>query len=179
LMGKAKEKITGFLNAFRRRQQAAGHNYYLTLGMFLFLTSALVFCSLYISHLHQVNTDLEQRKARLKTEIDTLHDAKDYEIRKMNITKYAPLDPMAVRGWDFSGNRTITASGETVEPGETAAAGPEVPFGTRIYVEGKGWYTVKDRGGAIGADEIDLAVDSKDVSQEFGIQERLVIMERP
>ncbi len=131
------------------------------------------------SNLREAKSELEHENALLKKELSTLEMAEDYEIRRMNVTKYAPLDSAARVGWDYSGDREITASGEEVVPGKTAAAGPNIPFGTEIYVEGKGWYTVKDRGGRIGANEIDLATESKETSQEWGIQERLVIFDTP
>lgn len=152
----------------------------------MLLASVLVFASLYISYLHQANIALhqanialKQRKAQLEAELAALEDAEGYEVRKMNITKYAPLDPDAVEGWDYAGDPKITASGKKVVPGRSAAAGPNIPFGTRIYVEGEGWYTVKDRGGRIGVGDIDLAVDTKDESQAWGVQQRLVIIEKP
>ena len=131
----------------------------------------------YIFQLYEAKSQLEQRKAQLRAELSTLEDAEKYEVRKMSVTKYAPLDEAAIEGWDYEGDRHITASGDEVVPGKTAAAGPNISFGTRIYVEGKGWYTVKDRGGGIGVGDIDLATESKERSQEWGIQEKLVIIE--
>ena len=150
--------------------------------------SAFLFAFFYIFHLQQLHTeleehnarviaDLEYRNAQLKTELATLKDAQQYEARKMNITKYAPLDPDAVEGWDYAGDPEITASGRVVVPEQTAAAGPNIPFGTRIYVEGKGWYVVKDRGGRIGPGDIDLAVETKEESTAWGVRQRLVIIE--
>lgn len=49
----------------------------------------------------------------------------------------------------------ITASGEYVRPG-TCAAGPSVPFGTQLYIEGYGYATVTDRGGAIRDGMLDV-----------------------
>ena len=153
------------------------------LVLFVSLVSTVIAYNNHISNINQAYnqtiSELEHEKYLLKKELSTFEDAEDYEIRKMNVTKYAPLDSAAIAGWDFSGDREITASGEIVVPGETAAAGPNVPFGAEIYVEGKGWYTVNDRGGRIGPDNIDLATESKDVSQEWGIQERIVIIDKP
>lgn len=151
---------------------------------------ALVAALLHISSLRQEKTELAARKTRmvaelehhnaqLQAELATFKAAEEYELREMNITKYAPLDDAAVAGWDYAGDPEITASGETVIPGRTAAAGPNIPFGTRIYVEGMGWYTVKDRGGLIGPDDIDLATESKEDSLAWGVQQRLVIIEKP
>ena len=102
-----------------------------------------------------------------------------YQVQLMNITMYAPLGAGAVGGHDFSGDPSQSYSGEKVIPGKTAAAGPNVPLGTEIYVEGLGWRRVNDRGGAIGPNDIDLAVASREEAIGFGQQQRLVILKLP
>ncbi len=190
-----KDKIIDGLQEAKEWLSIAENKNTVFILIFMFLVLVLVFSSFYIYHLHQINIALEKRKDELKsqfeaeieTEIeeqlsaffDSLTTDEEYEVRKMNITKYAPLDPEAVDGWDYMGVPEITASGKEVIPGKTAAAGPNIPFGTRIYVEGKGWYTVNDRGGKIGTDDIDLAADSKEETRAWGVQERLVIIEKP
>lgn len=52
----------------------------------------------------------------------------------------------------------ITASGAKATVGRTIAMSKNFPFGTRIYIEGYGIYTVEDRG--VGAGVIDVAADS-------------------
>ena len=180
-----KGKIINVLLDYKRWQGIARNKYIASIVKYLLLASVFVIVSLYVSYLHetnialeQANTALQQSNVQLEAELATLQDAEDYEVRVMNITKYAPLDPDAVEGWDYAGDPEVTASGKEVVPGGSAAAGPNIPFGTRIYVEGKGWYTVKDRGGGIGVDDIDLAVDSKEESQAWGVQQRLVIIEK-
>lgn len=106
-------------------------------------------------------------------------DSEQYQVQLMNITMYAPLSTGAIGGYDFSGDPSRTYSGEKVVPGETAAAGPNIPLGTRIYVEGLGWRRVNDRGGAIGPNDIDLAVATKEEAIAFGQQQRLVILKLP
>ncbi len=56
----------------------------------------------------------------------------------------------------------LTASMTPVVPGVTAACGPGIPFGTRVFIEDVGWRTCQDRGGAIDNDEIDVAVEPGD-----------------
>ncbi len=106
-------------------------------------------------------------------------ESEQYEVQLMNITKYAPLSPDAIEGWDFSGDPSLTASEEELVPGETVAAGPNIPFGAKIYIEGFGWRTVNDRGRLIGPNDIDLAVETKKEAIEFGKQKRLVIIKTP
>ncbi len=125
--------------------------------------------------------DVQLKKARQDAlearELDL--ESQQYQVQMMNITMYAPLSAGAVGGFDFSGDPSLSASGEKVVPGKTAAAGPNIPFGTRIYVEGLGWRTVNDRGSAIGPNDIDLAVETKEEAIKFGQQRRLVIIQKP
>ncbi len=125
--------------------------------------------------------DVQLKKARQELlearELDL--ESEQYQVQVMNVTMYAPLSAGAVSGFDFSGDPSLSASGEKVVPGQTAAAGPNIPFGTRIYVEGLGWRTVNDRGSAIGPNDIDLAVETKEEAIRFGRQRRLVIIQKP
>jgi hypothetical protein len=52
----------------------------------------------------------------------------------------------------------LTAFMTPILYGETAACGPSIPYGTRVYIEGVGWRTCQDRGGSIDDDEVDVAV---------------------
>lgn len=101
------------------------------------------------------------------------------DIQTMNITKYAPLAETAVEGMCYSGNPNITASGQRVEIGKTAAAGPDVEFGTKIIVPGKGTYEVQDRGGAIGNKDLDLTTETTSRAFGFGVREKEVIIIKP
>ena len=114
---------------------------------------------------------LDARKMERQSEL--------YQVQLMNITMYAPLGAGAIGGHDYSGDPSLSYSGEEVVPGETAAAGPNIPMGTRIYVEGLGWRRVNDRGGAIGPNDIDLAVATREEAVKFGQQQRLVIIKLP
>lgn len=143
--------------------------------LMLMVTVAALFALMnifYTGQLHQAKREaLDARKMARESE--------RYQVQLMNITMYAPLSAGAIGGYDFSGDPSLTYSGEKVVPGETAAAGPNIPLGTRIYVEGLGWRRVNDRGGAIGPNDIDLAVATKEEAIEFGQQQRLVILKFP
>lgn len=57
----------------------------------------------------------------------------------------------------------VTASGKQATYGRTIAADKSrFPFGTKLYIEGLGIFTVEDRGGAIKNNKIDVAVPSHD-----------------
>ena len=65
-----------------------------------------------------------------------------------------------------------TASGVLPEEGRTVAADWDVlPAGTEIYIDGFGWRTVEDTGGAIRGNTIDIFFESHEEAAEFGIQE--------
>ena len=65
-----------------------------------------------------------------------------------------------------------TASGVIPEEGRTVAADWDVlPAGTEIYIDGFGWRTVEDTGGAIRGNTIDIFFESHEEAAEFGIQE--------
>ena len=67
----------------------------------------------------------------------------------------------------------ITASGELIHEG-VVAADPSIPFGTRLYIEGIGFVVVKDRGGAIKGDILDLYIPDPEEAKKFGRQKRKV-----
>jgi len=70
-----------------------------------------------------------------------------------HITTYWP----AAGGINGSGDYTVTASGREVEEGVTAACGPGIAFGTKVYVGWfDSWFTCWDRGSAIEDGEVDV-----------------------
>jgi len=71
-----------------------------------------------------------------------------------HVTEYAPL----MGGINCQEPCELTASMTPVLYGTTAACGPGIPFGTRVFVDQVGWRTCLDRGGAIEDDEVDVAV---------------------
>lgn len=156
----------------------------MSLKQLLLLTSVLLLLTLGASsnlraQIQEAEREVQEANQELVDARKLELESEQYETQLMKITMYAPLSPGAVQGWDYSGDPSLTASGEKLVPGETAAAGPNIPFGTRIYVEELGWFTVQDRGSAIGPNDIDLAVSTKEESIEFGQQQRLVIFHVP
>ena len=76
----------------------------------------------------------------------------------MNVSMYTPYD---------EGVGELTASGKRVRKGHVAM-GWKYPFGTRIYIEGLGEFTVEDRGGTITNNHVDVYTDSYDEAIQFG-----------
>ncbi len=113
---------------------------------------------------------LEEEGIKVNIEIeDIFPDAKE---TSMVVTAYAPLDPAAVEGMCYSGDPTVTASGEAPVPGETVAAA--LPFGTVLWIEGIGLRRVNDRG--VGPGRIDVVTETRKQAIEIGRSRRRVII---
>lgn len=64
----------------------------------------------------------------------------------------------------------ITATGTKVTAGRTVAIDPKViPYGAKIYIEGYGWRTAEDCGGAVKGKQIDIAVDTHSNALSMGV----------
>jgi 3D (Asp-Asp-Asp) domain-containing protein len=62
----------------------------------------------------------------------------------------------------------ITASGEPVVEGKTAACPPSMAFGTRIHIEGVGERVCFDRGSAITEGKLDIYMTKVSDARAFG-----------
>lgn len=126
-----------------------------------------------LQEIHQLTTTY-QDLAREAQEMATILS---WESTTMEATHYAPLDPNAVEGVCYQDDPAITASGQRVEVGVTAAAEPGIPFGTRLYIPGYGFRIVQDRGRAITHGRLDIAVDSRKEAFRLGRRQVQVYME--
>ena len=114
------------------------------------------------------NKELQEQVQELQEWIDV------WEIDEAGLSKYAPLHPDAIEGFCYAGDPNITASGAQVEIGRTIAAGPSVPFGTMVLVEGYGIFEVADRGGLIHDGRLDMAIESHSEAYGYGIRPKKV-----
>lgn len=65
----------------------------------------------------------------------------------------------------------ITSSGEKAKVGETIAVDPGViPIGTKVYIDGIGYRTAQDTGGAIKGNKIDILFETHQEALDFGRQ---------
>lgn len=88
---------------------------------------------------------------------------KDIYAGEFEITYYCPCT-------DCCGKTDgITASGTLAQEGITVAADWDIlPLGSKIYIEGIGYRTVEDKGGAIVGQSLDVFVNSHTEALELG-----------
>ena len=75
---------------------------------------------------------------------------------------------------DEPGCTGYTATGRRLERGMVAVDPDVIPLGSQLYIEGYGYATAEDTGGAIIGDRIDLAMDSIGEANEFGVRNVVV-----
>ncbi len=130
--------------------------------------------------MQQLEWDNKSLHEEIESYIDDLEEVRtilsSWEVKEFEVTGYAPLDPNAVEGMCYSGDPNVTASGAQVVPGVTVAAGPDIPFGTPLYIEGLGWREVQDRGGRIGNGNLDVVFSSRGDAQRFGRKTLTVVL---
>ena len=90
----------------------------------------------------------------------------------MEVTAYAPLDPLAVEGMCHDGNPEMTAIGTRPAHGTVAVNPKIIPYGTEMYISGYGWGRAEDTGGLIRErhDLIDVFVETQKEALEWGRQ---------
>lgn len=65
----------------------------------------------------------------------------------------------------------LTVTGTKITVGETIAVDPEIiPYGTQVYIEGYGWCTADDCGGAVNGKHIDIAVETHEEALSKGVK---------
>ena len=141
----------------------------------LFLTLNIYLNTKQLEEYQEEILRLNSKVTELEERIETFLDK--WNVAVFEITAYAPLDPRAVKGMCYSGDPRVTASGARTTPGVTIAAGPLMPFGTKVYIQGHGWREVQDRGGMIGNNNIDIAVDTLEEAYRIGRQKAVVVWE--
>lgn len=65
----------------------------------------------------------------------------------------------------------FTATGTKIIVGKTIAVDPSlIPYGSQVYIEGYGWYTADDCGGAVNGKHIDIAVETHEEALSKGVK---------
>lgn len=68
----------------------------------------------------------------------------------------------------------ITASGKPSRAGQTIAAPPSVPLGSKVFIPGVGYRIVEDRGGAINGNHFDVYVETDQEALRLGVQHKRI-----
>lgn len=83
-----------------------------------------------------------------------------------------PGEPYVVTAYSLGDGHTpshgITASGERVVDGVTAACSKEIPFGTRVQIDGVGERICQDRGAWVRGKHIDVYMADVGDAVKFG-----------
>jgi 3D (Asp-Asp-Asp) domain-containing protein len=120
------------------------------------------------SHLRNIRQHKKESQSIPKAESNTsqrkAEEPKSNPATTYKITAYTASAP------DCGKTDGITASGIKAKAGVTVAASRDLPFGTVLYIDGIGYRTVQDRGGAIGPGHLDLYVDSESSAIKFGVK---------
>lgn len=73
--------------------------------------------------------------------------------------------------WATINGGGVTASGTKVKEGRTIAVYKnQIPFGTKVHIEGMGTYIAEDTGSAIKENCIDIYFDSHEEALKFGVK---------
>ncbi|WP_066634246.1 3D domain-containing protein [Desulfolucanica intricata] len=82
--------------------------------------------------------------------------------------RYSNVLNMVASAYTYTGNNT--ASGVAPHVGVVAVDPRVIPMGTRLYIEGYGYATAMDTGGAIKGNRIDLFMSSSQQCRNWGIR---------
>ena len=109
--------------------------------------------------------DLTYQLLSVQSDLKNLKENKVAYIGQYKITYYCACKQCCGK------TNGITASGAKVQEGVTVAADTsKLPFGTNIYINGIGWRTVQDRGGAIKGNKIDIYMNSHAEALAWGVK---------
>ncbi len=119
-----------------------------------------------------LNEEIEKLKTELEIANTTMSDLtnKEYKLVYLGdfkITHYCRESYKHICG----SGAGVTATGTQITPGRTVAVDPKViPYGTQMYIEGYGWRTAEDCGGAIKGNDIDVAVETHSQAMDMGVK---------
>ncbi|MEK5308340.1 3D domain-containing protein [Bacillus sp. FSL M8-0326] len=122
----------------------------------------------------------DQRIKTLEDEVKALKNTKSEKPTVRHQTQVNPSKTYEVTAYTNGAESTgkssdhpdygVTASGARTKTGHTIACPPSMAFGTRLNIEGIGFRTCEDRGGAITEGHIDLYVAGVSEARSFGRQ---------
>ncbi|OXZ28494.1 N-acetylmuramoyl-L-alanine amidase [Finegoldia magna] len=106
-----------------------------------------------------------EKSKKVKKPVDSLQAqlAKAKRVFTVRSTAYTS-DPRENGGWN------VTAIGTKIRRGVIAVDPRVIPLRTRVYVEGYGFATAEDTGGAIKGNKIDVVMDTRAQSRNWGVR---------
>lgn len=113
--------------------------------------------------LDECNKELDECKGKLKKAKTTIKDLKSDEYEFIYLGEYKLTYYCDMRFSHICGGSGITATGKPTEVGTTIAVNPnDIPYGSKVYIEGIGFRSADDTGGGIGRKHIDVLVKTHD-----------------
>ncbi|MDP2837967.1 MAG: 3D domain-containing protein [Candidatus Moranbacteria bacterium] len=98
-----------------------------------------------------------------------------WKVKQAHLWKALPTEPFIINASAYTAaadecgkSDGITASGIKVQEKRTLACAPNLPFGTKIAIEGMGEFRCEDRGGAIKGNHVDIYMQTKAEAFAFG-----------
>jgi len=95
--------------------------------------------------------------------------------KQANLWRMLPQGPFTINASAYTAaadecgkSDGITSSGIKVAEKRTLACPPNLPFGTKLSIEGMGEFRCEDRGGAIKGNHIDIYMQTKNEAFAFG-----------
>lgn len=96
--------------------------------------------------------------------------------RRFTVTKYVPRSP------DYGAtNDGLTSTMKRADPkARIVAVDPKlIPYGSKVWIEGSGWFHAEDCGGAIKGYRLDVLTATTSDAMRYGRQDRFVIVVPP
>lgn len=132
----------------------------LTLGLVLMLVTVVCEINMNVEQLSEDMGKLEQRIEDVDSYV------KEWEIGEFEATAYT----------DGCGNGDGYTATMTKPREGVIAVDPEViPLNARVYIDGMGWYTAEDTGGAIKENKVDIFMNSLKSALIFGRRDVKII----
>lgn len=119
----------------------------------------------------RINLLHEENKA-LSKEVQGFLEAWDLQV--FTATAYSPYDDR--NELNSEGNPNVTATGVPPGPTKVAVDFSVIPRGTRIWVQGEGWVTAADTGGAIRGNRIDVFRETFEEAISYGVKKVYVAL---
>ncbi|MDU4671581.1 MAG: cell wall-binding repeat-containing protein [Finegoldia magna] len=121
--------------------------------------------ALYKKEKAELRKSTVKQSKKVEKPVDSLQAqlAKAKRVFTVRATAYTS-DPRENGGWN------VTAIGTKIRRGVIAVDPRVIPLRTRVYVEGYGFATAEDTGGAIKGNKIDVVMDTKAQSRNWGVR---------